>query len=140
MAFTYADPSNSNLEAVRFLIGDTDSAKAQLTDAEINYLLTESGSDVYLSASSACLSLASKYARMVDKEVGDLALDYSQRQKAYIELSKELKRQMARKKSPNIFCGGLTTAGKETYTDNTALVQPTFYRDITTDEGEVDVD
>lgn len=136
MAFTYGgDPANSNLEAVRYLIGDTVITDVQLQDAEINFNLAEAGNNIYLAGSSAALAIASKYAKLVDKEVGDLMIDYSQRQAHYINLSRELSRQASKKSTPNIFAGGLSLSDKESNQENTDTVQPTFERDMFTNKG-----
>lgn len=140
MAFTYTDPSNSDEDAVRFLSGDTDSTKVQLQDAEITYLLTQSGGNVYLAASSACLAIAALYARLADKEVGDLVIDYSQRQQAYLDLADKLNSQAARKSAPSIYVGGTKVSEKELYEDDTDLVQPTFERDMFSNPSSEELD
>lgn len=133
MTWTYGgDPSNSLLEEVRFLIGDTDTTDQQLSDEEINYLLTESGNNPYLAGASACYALAANYARLVDKEVGDLVIDYSQRVNHYLTLASKLEAQASKKNTPNIFSGALNKADKDAIEDNTALVKATFKRDMFT--------
>lgn len=92
MATTYSgNPADSSKDAVRFWVEDT-AAPFALTDEEIAYVLT-----IYPSAqgaASACArALAAKYAKLVDKEVGDLKIKYSQRQKAYLDLADRLDSQ-----------------------------------------------
>jgi len=89
---TYSgNPAASDRDAVRFWIEDT-AAPFALTDEEIAYVLT-----IYPSAMEAaaacCRALAAKYAKMVDKEVGDLKLKYSQRGTAYLALADRLDAQ-----------------------------------------------
>ena len=137
MAFTYGgDPANSALEKVRFLIGDTVSATAQLQDAEINFLLTESGNNTYLAASSACLAIAAEYGRLVDKEVGDLSIFFSQRQRNYLDLAEKLAKQAGKKSTPNLYAGGINTSDKDVYDDNTSIVHATFKRDMFTNQAQ----
>jgi hypothetical protein len=131
MTWTYSgDPAANNRDSVRFLIGDTDTTKQQLTDEEIAFLLTQSGDNVYLAGASACYAIAADYARLVDKEVGDLVIDYSQRVEHYMTLGKQLEKQASKKSTPNIFSAALNTADKNAIDDDTSLVQATFRRDM----------
>lgn len=87
---TYSgDPSASDLDAVRFLIGDTDVSNLILTDSEVNFLLTEEGNK-YSAASRAALSMAATFGRKADKSVGDLSIRYSDRRQHYLELATKL--------------------------------------------------
>ena len=65
MAWNYTgNPASSNMDAVRFLIHDTDPGDQKLQDEEINWLLTEEGQNVYRAAAMACMRLAAIYANM----------------------------------------------------------------------------
>lgn len=68
MTFTYADPSASRKDAVRFLVGDTDPAVPLLTDEEIAYLLAEHAArdSVYWVAAEAASLLSTRAAQDVD--------------------------------------------------------------------------
>lgn len=84
MTFTYSgDPASSNRDAVRFMVGDTDSTDPLLSDSEIAYLLS-----VHVEAPSAAVgaarAIAGKFSREADKQrgVGDLSLSESLNQKA----------------------------------------------------------
>lgn len=127
MAFTYSDPSNSNLEEVRFLIGDTDSTDQQFQDAEITYLLTSEGS-VTAAAVAAVRALIAKYARKVNKSVGDLRLSYSDRTAHYKDLLKTLQARQGLKTAAPI-AGGISKARKETVEQDTDRVVPFAERD-----------
>ena len=76
MTFTYVGPATSDRDKVRFLIQDTDSTSAHLSDEEINWLITE-WADVYDAAANAADILAGSYAHKADysKSVGDLSLN-----------------------------------------------------------------
>lgn len=92
MAASYSgNPAVSDKDAVRFWIEDT-TAPFALTDEEIAYVLT-----IYptpMAAAAACArALAAKYAKLVDKEVGDLKLKYSQRGAAYLALAERIEAQ-----------------------------------------------
>jgi hypothetical protein len=110
MAFTYGgNPANSSREAVRWLIGDTDSNDAIFNDAEIDYVLSENGSNVYKAAPAAALIAAAKFARKADKAVGDLRLSLHQKFKQYIQLSEELQDKFtSEQNTPIPLIGGIS--------------------------------
>lgn len=70
MAFTYFNPGNSLRDAVRFLIGDTDSSEVFLQDEEIDWLIsiwdTNNDYSAYFVGYRAADAIASKLAREVD--------------------------------------------------------------------------
>jgi len=127
MAFTYSgDPSNSNLENLRFTIGDTDSDDQQFQDAELNHLLTEQGS-VKSAAIEAVRRLIAKYSRRVDKTVGDLKLSYSQRVKHYQSLLQQLKTSQAISTGKPV-AGGISKSRKRTVEQDDDRVEPAHTR------------
>jgi hypothetical protein len=76
MAWTYSgNPGSSNLDEVRFLIGDTDSTSQLLSNEEINYLLGAYG-EAYAAAVACVVALIAQASRTVEesKKVGDLSL------------------------------------------------------------------
>ena len=76
MAFTYVDPSSGNRDKVRFLLQDTVSADAHLTDEEITYLLSAWNSNVYDAAIAGAEVIAGAYAHKTNysRSVGDLSI------------------------------------------------------------------
>lgn len=93
MSWSYSgDPSSSDLDLVRFLIGDTDTNDQQVTDEEINYMLGIYGSP-YAAAYNLCVNLMAKYARQVDYTIGPESVKASQRYKNYQSLAQALKDQ-----------------------------------------------
>lgn len=91
MAFTYSgDPSASDLDAVRFQLGDTDSDSYELEDAEITHALTVYDDDTL----HACVYLASavmgKYAGKLDRSVGPITLNYQSAYQRWSELYDKL--------------------------------------------------
>ena len=124
---TYSqDPSLSSRDKVRFLCGDTDADDRLLTDAEIEWLIT-SEPTVYMAASMACRTLASKFARMTDKAVGDLKISYSQRQKAYSDLAGEYERRhLTGGDNAAVFQGGVSKDDRDSRRDDSDRIQPGF--------------
>jgi len=95
--FTYSgDPSASDLDAVRFLIGDTAENDAELQDEEILYLLTTWGG-TYPAAIAACEVVSGRYADRTNysRSVGDLSISESYGASAaeYRQLANRLRAQ-----------------------------------------------
>ncbi len=110
MAWTYGgDPSANNRDAIRFLIGDTDTSNQLLQDAEITFLFNQWNSNVYLAAAHACDALYSKFAGKSDysRSVGDLSIStqFGQQADRYRALSAQLLAQnaSATPPSPNFY-------------------------------------
>lgn len=123
MPATYSgDPATSSVDAVRFLIGDTDVADALLQDAEITYCVTQKG-NVYFAAALAAEAIAGKLGRRYDvggainKAQGALA-------EKFLKLAAELRRRGA--ESATIYSGGKTIAEKESDDLDSSNVQPDF--------------
>lgn len=89
--------NSGRVNAVRYLVGDTDTTDEQLTDDEINFTLSVKNNNIYLSASMVAQSLAAKYSRFVDTELeGMLKEDYSQKSEQYYKLAAGLRLQGVR--------------------------------------------
>lgn len=129
MTWTYSgDPSANARDAIRFLIGDTDTNDQLLSDEEIAWVNTEaSGSstaltDLYDAAYRACHAVAAKLARQADKQIGDLSVKMSQRASSYREQAQELKALSMRSSGvPIPYAGGITFSDKEIDQDNPDL-------------------
>lgn len=94
MTWTYSgDPSDSDKDAVRFTVGDTDTTDQLVTDEEIAYLLVVHGA-VGMASVGAARAIAAKYSRKADqsRSVGDLSLSqqYSQQATSYHHLADHL--------------------------------------------------
>jgi hypothetical protein len=94
MTYSYSgDPSDSEVDAVRFLIGDTDASDWLLTDEEIQWTVTVRG-NAYIAAPYAAESIGAKLSRESDssKSVGDLSLSksLSSRAKHFFDLADRL--------------------------------------------------
>ncbi len=129
MAWTYgADPTNSDRDAVRLLIGDTDTNDQQLQDSEIEYFLSAYGSTgsgrVAPAAVDACDALVAKYARQADVTNQGLSVKAGQRYEHYLALAKQLRDQAYT--LSEVFLGGETFSGAETLDENSNLIPPSF--------------
>jgi hypothetical protein len=91
MAWTYSgDPTSSDRDKVRFLIGDTDTNDQLLQDGEIDYLITLKGS-AEGAAYQACATLMAKYAREVDYAIGPEKAQASQRLENFKKVMESLR-------------------------------------------------
>lgn len=128
MSFSYSgNPANSTLDAVRFLVEDTNSQDPQLQNEEINWLIAQY-TNVWKSAAYAAGNIAAKYARQVSKAVGDLRLEYQQRQQAYKDLRADLLRQAANRTALP-WLGGISRSERQASRQDTDLIQPKFTKD-----------
>ncbi len=90
MAWTYSgDPANSQRDAVRFLIGDTDTNDQLLNDAEIEYFIAEHGT-TNRSASEAARAISAKFARLMNRSIGAMSADFGAKYRQYKELATDL--------------------------------------------------
>ncbi|QDP63949.1 MAG: hypothetical protein Unbinned3992contig1000_63 [Prokaryotic dsDNA virus sp.] len=131
MAWTYgADPAGSNRDAVRLLIGDTDTNDQQLQDSEIDYFLGlfgVAGDDrVVPAAIRSCEALAAKYARQVDTTNQGLSVGASKRSEHYRKLADDLRDLETT--VAEVFLGGNTYSEARSMDENTDLIPPTFRR------------
>lgn len=97
MTWTYSgNPGNSDLDQVRFNIGDTDERDPQLSDEEIQFLLSDGTSPLRASI-AACSALVAKYTRQVNYSLGPERSFASQRAQQYRALRDDLRRKLSRK-------------------------------------------
>lgn len=128
MAWSYTNnPSTRTIDEVRFLLGDTDADDPQLQDEEITYLLT-TYSTARLAALNGARALLAKYARLVDKAVGDLRLSLSQRHEHYQSLIAQLEAGQLLLATP--FAGGISIADVAARDADSDRVKPAFARDL----------
>lgn len=122
--WTYSgDPANSDEDAVRFLIGDTDSERKLVDDREITWSISKAG-NFFMSAALVCESLASKYAREADCSMGGMSSSLSKVADAWSKRADDLRAMATKNCTP--FFGGLTISGKKALDDRTDDVQPSM--------------
>jgi len=126
MTWSYSgNPADSTRDAVRFLIGDTDTTDQLISNEEINYFVTEFG-NARRSASEAARSIAAKFARLMNRSIGGLSADFSAKYRQYLELADNLlsKEEM----SPvALYISGYSRSEKEAVELDTDR-EPTFSR------------
>lgn len=119
----------SNIQYVRWLIGDTDTDDELLQDAQINFFLTQNSDNIYYAGAAAAEAIAAKFARETDKAAGVLRVNAGQKHTHYLSLASQLRKQ-AMMGSVAPFAGGISKMDKENYRDDTDRVRPKFTRDL----------
>lgn len=96
MTWSYSgDPSTSDKDKVRFLVGDKDTNEQLLTDEEINFLVGKHDS-IWGACAEACESIAAQYSKRANVGLGGgLDSDISQKVEHYTNLAKEFRRKVA---------------------------------------------
>lgn len=89
MTWTYSNPAENDRDAVRYLVGDTDTTDQLVSDEEIAYLLAEEG-NVYEAAAATAEAIAAKFARTINQSGDGLSWNGSELFKHYRELAKSL--------------------------------------------------
>jgi hypothetical protein len=118
------DPSTSTRDAVRFYVGDTVEASPLYSNAEIDFAIAQSGG-AQSAAASLLMGLATRYANLVDKAVGDLRISLSQRYKQYLAQAKQM-RTAGATAGMRPYTGGVSVVDKNTVVMNSDRVQQVF--------------
>lgn len=99
MSFNYkGDPSTSNIDAVRFLLGDVDEDSYEFEDEEISWGLTQE-TDIWFAAALLADTRVAKYSgQPTSKTIGETSVTYGDRTMKFTSLASQLRssrRQMA---------------------------------------------
>lgn len=125
MAASYIGPATSAKDAVRFLIGDTDSTEFLLQDNEIEWLLAQYNNVPLNAAIRCCETIMSKFSRMADEVVGSVSIKFSQKAKGYQTMRAELQRRLATEGAIP-YAGGISKTDKKLNELNPDRVKPDF--------------
>jgi hypothetical protein len=136
------DPSASQKDEVRYLVGDTDMNDPLLGDREIEYFLT-GGTGAINAAIRCCEAIAAKFSRRCDESVGQVRMTFSQQRDQYIKLRTDLQNRLAMTDAQP-YAGGISRSDVQQNDLNTDRVKPDFTKHMmendliapwTTDEG-----
>jgi len=95
VAWTYGgDPSQSDLDMVRWLVGDTDITDQLVRDEEVQAALDRYGSPERAGAKIA-RAIAANFSRLFDKTAGDVKKAMSQKAENFRKLADELDATLA---------------------------------------------
>jgi hypothetical protein len=108
MSWTYSgDPSKSNKDAVRFLVGDTDQLDQLSTDEEIDWALLLK-TNIYNAASLIASGIATNLARLkISVKIGPISEEYGDRAKFYAARAKELNDMASSNMAILVYGGGI---------------------------------
>lgn len=114
MTWSYVSPSDSEKDAVRFLLGDTDPDDELIQDEEINFLLDER-QDRYHAAADAAEQIAGRFTREVNQSADGLSWSGSSLSQQFFELATKLRAQgrRARRSGFAPYAGGLSKHERE---------------------------
>lgn len=118
MSWTYTnDPSSSQRDEVRFLIGDTDSTKAwTLQDGEILYAIAQYPNNILLAAAVCAEAIVARFKgnARASKSLDDLSISWDTAAFAsYKEIANTL-RNRANMRGVRVFVGGISRSQKRT--------------------------
>jgi hypothetical protein len=125
-AWTYSgDPTSSQKDAVRFIMGDTFRKDPLVFDGEILFALTQSTS-TYGAAAIVCRSLASRFAREADTVDKDLQTRLSQRSSAFSKMASQFEQKASARSGVVPYAGGISIADRSRQIKQPDRVQPSF--------------
>lgn len=129
MTWTYDDPLAHPRDAVRLLIGDTDSSDPLITDQEVAYALDLWNDDHYDAGSYLCEVIAAKFAREVTHSADGLSYSASELYRHYSELADRLAKtgKKIRRRGATPYAGGFSRSERIKADQDTDKI-PTSFR------------
>ena len=125
MSWSYSgDPSDSTLDQVRFLVGQTSTGDdVLLEDEEITWVIGQTA-NVYYAAQQCAKTLQSRYALEADDmKVGQTSISFADRADRFAKLAVSLGQQ-ALFVGVSPYVGGVSVSDKETQEEDTDWVPP----------------
>lgn len=130
MAWSYGgDPLNSPRDAVRLLIGDTDSSDKLLLDGEIDYFLAKYNNAPLNSAIRCIEAVIAKFSRLANEKVGQVSIDFSQKAKGYAAMLVQLRQRLAIE-GGFPYAGGISRLDKAINVADADRVKPDFTKQM----------
>jgi hypothetical protein len=121
--------STGRTNAVRLLVGDTESSDQQVQDEEVTFALSQATDNIYLAASFVCRLISAKYSRLVTTSADrGVSTNYSDLITHYNTLALQLD-MLAKKvsgKALGVIVGGVIQSGMTTVEADTDRVYPEF--------------
>jgi len=122
--FTYGnDPSSTPVDAVRFLVGDTNPHRPLLDDREVEWAIAQQP-DQNLAAALLAESLFGRFASMADIKVGPVSKSYSKVAELFKSKADQLRAEAC--KFAVVSFPATHVATKETLARDTTLTEPSF--------------
>lgn len=121
------DPENDPIDAVRTIISDDDSAVELLTDAQIEFYLSQSGGNVWLASKSASLKLAAYFGRKARRQQNELEDDPDRNAAFWLKFAEKCD-DIAMSGAVSFFWGGLGISSKTAFNQNSDNERAAFTR------------
>lgn len=122
--FSYGnDPSASDQDAVRFLVGDTNSKRPLLDDREVDWAISQFPNK-NLAAASLCEHLFGRFSSMADIRVGPVSKNYSKVAELFQKKALQLRREACLTAMPSF--PATRVASKRALEEDTSLTRPAF--------------
>lgn len=134
MAWTYnstpgTDTAAKRRDAVRLLVGDTNTNDQQLQDAEVEFALSQANDKIYSAAAIAARAIAGKYSRLVDTSFDTVKASYSQRRDQYLAIAEQMEKQARSFGSLGVpAAGGISLSDMDSVEEDPDRPQPAFKR------------
>lgn len=95
MSWSYSgDPKSSDLDRIRFIIGDTDSTEPIMQDQELAYLISEYGSNDNMLMYQSFMRAATLFARDIKRSLGPHSEDPTERLKYFKDMTAQYKSKL----------------------------------------------
>jgi len=94
MTFTYTGACITDLEKLRRMIGDTNSADPLMTDEELAPVLADNVDDLITAAAEACEEIAAGFARDAVSYVGDLNNSPALKVDNYLKMARAFRKRL----------------------------------------------
>lgn len=131
MGWTYGgDPSKSSLDAVRFLIQDTNTNKQLIQDEEVEFAIAQEA-NIYCAAASICETLVMRAGGVRMKKIDTLTIQYDP--VFYNMRAGQLRARGAGHQLP--YAGGISVGDKTAQQTDTDAVAPSILRNINDNPG-----
>lgn len=119
-------PDSSDLDFVRFLVGDTDTERPELRDSEINGLITLYG--IGMAPVHAAEAIAAKYAHRATYQTGKSKRELGALSDKFRQLAKDLRvRSLGSSVTP--WAGGIDPEEAVSDAEDSTISDPAFKRD-----------
>jgi len=139
MSWTYTgNPGASTKDELRFIVGDTDSTRQLLQDAEVWFLLSQHNDSPKAAAISAVRAILSKLSRRVDQTTGKVSVKLSQAHKHYTDMLDEMQRQLGLS-GVDAIAGGISISDKDGVEVDSDRVPPIFEKKMHDNDREGDL-
>lgn len=136
MTWTYSgSPGTSSAperrDAVRVLVGDTNTSDQQIDDEAISFNLAQAGDDIYRAASMTARQIAATYARRANTKLEGVSVDYKGLQDSYLRLAGRLEKDATLYGSRGLgtpIAGGISVSDMEAEREDSDRPEPAFER------------